>query len=198
MGVGIAATEEGLVVYKFNPRHDAKGRFASGGGGAAMVGATRLGSAEKYAIEDYTSDRFLGVNRALRGQSELGKSDETLVRHLDAALGKLPTHEGTVYRMVDLGSERLASAYANAHEVGGRVGYRQYLSTSARSDIHGAELGGRTRVLLTIQGKSGRDISKWSNNPGEKEVLFPRNATFTVRSVSSGPHGSTHVALQED
>ena len=183
-------------VRKFNPRHDTRGRFATGGGGG--VGAARLSTSQAGAIQDYTSDRFLSVNRSLRGQSAINASDKSLVGHLDAGLSKLPVHEGTVHRMVELGSEQLASRYANAHQVGGRVGYRQYLSTSASSGIHGAGFGGKTRVLLTIQSKTGRDISKWSTNPGEKEILFPRNATFRVAAIGAGPNGASHITLVEE
>ena len=57
-----------------------------------------MGSKEKWAIQDYTSDKFLQLNRKLITKTGLDKSDERLIKDLDSAIEKMPKRKGITYR----------------------------------------------------------------------------------------------------
>ena len=107
-------------------------------------------------------------------------------RATNAAIRRLPTHQGTVWRKVDRGALSAADGalFDAAHVPGAIVEYGAFTSTSAtRSTAEGF----RGDTLLRITSKSGRDVSKVSSLKGEREILFPTRSRFRVVDVDSTP-----------
>lgn len=181
------------LLNKFNPHHGKDGRFSSGSGGGGK--SKNLTSSEKSAIEHYTSDGFLTLNKNLR-ENTLSSSDKKTVEQIDSGLDKIKNHDGITYRAVNFGNEKMVKGFVNAHLQGGPVTYNQYLSTSQNSNLFGG-FGGKDNVSLIVHGKKGKDISKYSNNPHEKEVLFKHGTSFLVKSVKVSNFGHYTIEIKE-
>jgi hypothetical protein len=177
------------------PQEDVKIVPGKGSAKPSVTKPVKLNLQERQSLEYYTSDGFLNLNKNLREGKKLGPSDTKYVERIDSALSKLPAHSSATYRKLDFPSIKDAEAFVKSHQPGQVATYNQYISTSQRSDIFG--LGGKESVKLTIHGKNGRDISSYSTNPGEKEVLFKPGTSFTVKSVTEEQFGQMHIVLEE-
>ena len=151
---------------------------------------------EKFAIEDYTSDKFLGLNSKLRAGKKLSVSDKNLLESLQKGLNKLPTYEKNVFRKVSFNSEADLNAFLRTHKPGSVITYKTPLSTS--SDNRRFLFSGKGDVNITIKNiKSGKDISLYSKNPTEKEILFGRNKSFKILEIKKNDLNAYDIVLEE-
>ena len=169
---------------------------------------SRLTNRERKAVKDYTIHTDDPMNRFLRSNSQAekdsireefkGNSDlpiETEIELVRSGLSKLKAKPGVVYRG-RLMSER---EFANLATPGARYSDRAFMSTSEELNIASRFIGGSgdglVRVILKIDGRSGRSLNRL-NGKDEMEVLFPPEIKFEVTGVSQvrtvvGHHGET-------
>jgi DNA topoisomerase-1 len=145
--------------------------------------------AQKFAVADYSGDRFLKLNKALRTGESLDSSDQTLVRNLDAHLASSPKHKGVTFRVI----EDPDGAIAKTIQDGGSFTDKAFASTSTSIP----SFVSKGQIAFQVVGKNGVDISSDSLNPGEKEVLFPRNTRFKVVKTKTNEYGALVAILQE-
>lgn len=125
--------------------------------------------AEASHIVAYSSNVYAETNAALRA----GVMNEERWRHvkeLNKALDKLPAYEGETHRGASLSPKQVA-----LYKRGMIVEERGFMSTSKGK-------GFKANVKFSIKGKTGRNISRLSLHPGEREVLFRSGTRFKVKS----------------
>jgi hypothetical protein len=94
----------------------------------------------------------------------------------------LPHYKKATYRGLSFESDVEFNEFMSQHKEGNIVKYKSYTSSSTdRLVAHG--FTGSHGVRIKIQGKTGRDIKKYSRNDYENEVLFGRNTKFKVAKV---------------
>ena len=126
---------------------------------------------EAAHIIGYTDGEYGKLNKGLRAGA-LTPEQHNYVKHLDAALDRLPPHEGETRRGAELSPE------ARAHyKVGMVVHEAGYASTSKHR-----KFGGNT--TFHFKGHSGRDVSFMSLHPNEGEVLYKRGTWFKVVKIT--------------
>jgi|GEM_PF-5895901 len=145
---------------------------------------------ERNAIEDYTTDKFQTVNKALRNDGPLKGETKEIVSRIDSALEKAPKYKGgAVFRKFDADDTLIAQL-----QVGKTFSDKAFISTSKDKPAFVP----KGTVALQIVGKSGVDISSLSlHGAAEKEVLFPRDAKFKVVKTKQHEHGGWAAILQE-
>lgn len=113
------------------------------------------------------------------------------VEATDRGLEELPPKPGTTYRGTDLPEDVLAD-----YQVGETVSDRAYTSSSSsHAEAEHFRKGGNAEI--EIEGKSGRDVTSFSEYPKESEVLFPRDTEFEVVSRERMPDGHYKIKLRE-
>lgn len=105
---------------------------------------------------------------------------------LDSALAKLPDSPGTYYRIIPI-------QYASSYEVGSIVLEKAYTSTDKINSYNEFI----PAVRLTIFGKTGKNIDRFSSAVRESETLFPRNSRFLVKSRRTSPTGQIFIELEQ-
>jgi hypothetical protein len=161
-----------------NPNHDEHGRFSSGPGGA---GAHEPGGgwppgdeALRRAVKDYAAGDHGQVNRELRQ----GRPPGPKALALDAALAGARLPEAvTVYRGV---SDHEALKLAK----GAVLRDRGFLSTSLEPRVAREFAGAGPRAAVVEirapAGARGAAVGALTSFPGEREVLFARDARIRV------------------
>lgn len=132
----------------------------------------KLNENEKATLQKYMSAESYQLNAKLRAGESLSEMEQHWVEQLDKALDKLPKYQGTVYRSMSSDMMPDAEAFLQQHEIGRRIRYKAYTSTSTEVYDSGMD------IQLIIQSKTGcdmRDVNKM-----EQEVLFKRNKWFVV------------------
>lgn len=168
-------------------------RRIAGGGGESTIDTTRgvdqpLTGAQVEALELYSSYMSAMLNKQIRSGdlTEAQISSMTLVKQLDSGLKALPDRPGTSYRVLEFNDVTARDAFAKQFQKGGEVTFPEYLSTSKIRMAEGFEYDREVfsrNVRIKIKGKSGKDISGYSQAPQQQEVLFGRNTRFRVTSV---------------
>lgn len=135
-----------------------------------------LSEGEKMSIMGYTCmlDQF--INDSLRKDDPSWKSYE---KSLNAALDKLPPHQGKVWRLATLPDE-----IADRYQPGKTVQEKAFTSTSLAKGGASSAVKGKYNVQFRITSKTGREIPI-SRFTAEKEILFKSNTKFKV--VSNAP-----------
>ena len=139
-----------------------------------LQGSANITPGEAAHIVAYSGNAYTETNKALR----LGVMSPERWKHvksLNNALSKLPAYVGETRR-----GTTLTKDVASLYKPGMIVEERGFMSTAkGLAGFHG-------NTEFRIKGKSGRDISKLSSHPGEKEVLFPSGTRFIVKSNNGG------------
>jgi hypothetical protein len=156
---------------------------------------TTLTEADQSALSFYTGSAYRGMNNMLRGEGHFRPEDRTyLQEHADAvstALAKLPDHPGTTFRGVDYSNDVL-----DGYQPGSVITHHAFTSTSTDLRVATDSFDGNT--LLTITGKSGKDVDALSSNSGEAEILYDKGTEFQVVSKEWDPTlGKWHIDLEE-
>lgn len=164
----------------------AAGIGAGGNGGSgAWVGAGGTGEfsdADRAAVWDYTTnDGYKTMNPYYRNPESYTPEEAAAIQarsdRVSAALAKLPPRPGTTYRGVDLPGDALSN-----YEEGTVVTERAFTSTSTDPAIASGNFKGN--AIIIISGKSGRDISEFSQYSYEKEILYDKGTKFYVTGKS--------------
>ncbi len=168
------------------------------GGGGGKKAPTKQ---EQGAVEDYTGDQFQQVNGELRGQRESTKSTKRIVKQVDSFLDKSPKHEGSTIRSFTA-SPADFEGIAKQLDQGGEFSDAAFLSTKKTPSVtdrssFANKAPPENHVVIRVNGKTGVDISKMSRNPGEGEVLFPRDTKFRVTSSLRTESGGLLAIVDE-
>lgn len=129
---------------------------------------------EKYAISQYISSESYVINEKLRNKRDLTFNEEKFINNLDNALRKMPKYQGTLTRSLEFFYEDDLKNFLEQHQVGQIVSYPAYTSAT-KGGVYNP--GGQVQIVIE-EAARGRDISVY--NPGENEVLYPRNNQFWV------------------
>ena len=160
-----------------------KETFVDGGSKAGLTQVSlnsimEMTEQEQWALNEYISSGSYKINAALREGRPLSDEEKELIEYLDAALKKMPTYEGTVYRSItDFGIDDIDAFWAN-YIPGKTIRFPAYMSSGTKV------YDDRFPIQYVIKSKSGRDIRKF--NPEEFEILFPRNSEFRIVKVEEG------------
>ena len=154
------------------------GQHSSMNAAQRRAGLPELTVEEAAAIRAYTGSTYRTLNNSLRG----GKyaSDPLLQAYVDAAqhgLAKMPKYSGVSARGMNFNEEQL-KAMLSTYRKGVVVEDAAFISSSYGEQ---AAFGGN--VFMRINGKSGVNISSFSQYGGEREVLFMPGTRFHVDSV---------------
>lgn len=147
-------------------------------------------------LNDYTQQDYLEINRILRRN----RSHEA-VDTITAQLQEIKTFCGTVYRGLTIEKSEISETF----KVGRIYRDRGFMSCSkdpvraSKFSCLGVPLS-RTEersITLVIESKSGKDISKFSKYPEEREVLFPPMTGFQVVSIEVDGWERYTIVLKE-
>jgi hypothetical protein len=147
-----------------------------------MKGVSGIGVADAVHIRAYTNGLYGELNSALRSDTLTAKQAEQF-KGLKAALEKLPAYVGDTKRGAHLGEKE-----RNYYKPGMVVQEKGFASTTS-----GTPRSGNTQFI--VSGKTGRDVSKLSQYPGEKEVLYPPTWFEVTKHEQVGK--SLHIHLRE-
>ena len=137
-----------------------------------------LSESEKKAILDYIGSASYGLNDKLRRGLALTETERRWMKELDAALEKLPAYKGTVYRSVSaFGIENIDDFLLSYHPGAIKTFSAYSAYTSAGTEVYDESF----TFQYVIKSASGRDLRE--QNPGEAEILFPRETQFRVIRV---------------
>jgi hypothetical protein len=135
---------------------------------AKTVADKRLSHPEAAHVVAYTGSGYREINKGLRaGTTTADQWDH--INSLNNALGKLPNHEGTVYRKADLNPET-----AVLYKKGDVIEEKAFTSSSKNS---GTWYG---QYRFEIASRTGKDVQKYSLHKSEAEVLFRSGTKFRV------------------
>ena len=137
----------------------------------------RLKEEERNAIHRYVNtyndNWYIKINKALRGDEQLGQIDEEICKHLDSALDKLPKYNGNLLRTIDIPQEDLTEFLVKC-EVGKAIDFPAYTSTT-KSET--PQMKGNIHFII-LGARNATDLEEF--NPTQKEVLYKRGAKFKV------------------
>ena len=123
-------------------------------------------------LRDYTVDGYKPINSALRNGEYRVEVDDIIEDLLT-----LEPFEGITYRGM--------SKEVFKKSLKGKVfSDKAFLSTS-KLRVEALAFGGEDRVLLRIEGRSGRSVEEISSYPDEEEVLFLPGTKFQVTDKKS-------------
>lgn len=152
------------------------------------------------AINVYTGFQYAEINSALRGTGDFSKEDRSALldfaKEANDGLKALPNYSGETYR-----GTALPTDVVDKLKVGGTYSDKAFLSTSSSKEVaegfSSRSIPENTqRVLFTIEGKYGKDISKASEYKSEKEVLFSPSSKFKITSVED-KDGILYVGMKQ-
>ena len=149
----------------------------------------KLTEAENAAIVKYVSPDAYVLNDKLRNGYDLSESDKKWINSLDKALYKIPAIQGVVNRSLNFLHDEDRKKFIEMHEVGNKVKYKEYVSSSM-NEVYNED----GEVQRTIYSKNGRDIR--SVNPEENEILFMRDTEFESVNIEK-LNGKTYIDLVE-
>jgi hypothetical protein len=169
--------------------------------GAGVAGMDRLSTAERFAVDDYSTTHYSDMNNVARGkfvnpkyQAQIDAAKERIAL-VDAAIAKgTLARPATLYRgtNVDVLGGKLPA-------VGTTFSDKGFLSTSTSRGVaqsfQSASGGGVVLRIAAPRGARAVDVSHVSGGL-EHEVLLPRNAKLRVTGVSaSGGQTTIDVKL---
>lgn len=162
--------------------------------GKGVVGAIKkkgVYSKEEYgALMSYISSGSYKINEKLRTGAKLSDQERQFVQNLDSVLSKTKNYKGTVNRSISFMYDNDIKEFVAKHKVGRNVYYNQYLSSTTDS-VYNDE----AQVQLHILSKHGKDIREY--NQREREILFNRDASFTVKTVENN-NDIWYIWLEEE
>ncbi|GAA2021624.1 hypothetical protein GCM10009839_18430 [Catenulispora yoronensis] len=150
---------------------------------------------EVAAARGYTGNSFYWqLNGALRdGDPALAARYADHVAAINGGLSKMTPYEGQVIRTMSYLSPEKAADIAAQYVPGSSVVEHAFTSASnVEGGIHPDSL-----IKMTIQSKTGVDVTAISHHESELEVLFKAGTEFDVLDKVQGPGGVWHIVLQE-
>jgi len=153
-----------------------------------LVEQTGISELEATGISSYTGLNFMLINRALweakrpEGAVPLDGKIAAAESALRKGLDRLPTYRAAPVKRYG----RLPEGVLSEHQEGAIVTYDAYTSTSRKQDWTWGD--GSTHRFLIYGGRNGKDVTAFSKNPIEEEVLFVAGTRFKVLSRKPNPH----------
>ncbi len=176
--------------YNEDQPRDENGRWGSGGSG----GRGKITSDEKSSLSSYSGDSFLSINSAMRN----GDSDTAEIKRIESAIDKSGglSESMTVYRGVD--RETAKKIFGGSINKGDVVQDKAFVSTSKDFDLVASSYGsgGVVFEIAAPAGTSGIDMSKYSSNKNEKEILLQRNSKFKVLGVKPPKNPASPIIVR--
>jgi len=162
-----------------HPR-DEDGKFTEGSG-SRPTSSVKLTPTQKTYISSYTGDDFYETNKELRE----GKSGRSNVKHIDEAIDKSTLQPGTkLYRGMsrEAAKKMIGGAQVNKGDI---ISDKAFMSAGKEKDFISSfyGLGGVVLEITTSEGQKGLDVSEFTRNKQEGEVLLPRNTKMRVSSI---------------
>ena len=151
-----------------------------------------LTEAEKVAIYEYTTDeQFIAAFNGLLREAPHVAMDMHggFIATLSAALNKLPSHTGRVWR----GSGLLPQAVMDKLIQKGTIYSPGYFWSTA-SDKRGLK-GYPEEIVFDIQSRIGKNVARMSAKEKDYEVLFPLGAAFRVEAADLLANGTWEIRL---
>jgi hypothetical protein len=140
------------------------------------------------AMDDYTGDGYIIMNRALR-LSNISSPVQTRINAVVKALIKLSTREDVVYQGTVFRGTSLPESFLRTIVPGATFSDPAFMSTSTTPSVaenfHMMQPDGAILVGFVIRSKTGVDVEKLSCMEGEDEVLFRPNTQFRIQSVEN-------------
>lgn len=133
-------------------------------------GLTKIEAAALYL---YTTEDYQELNPELRQPSPRPEA-LSYAAMINRALSRLPKFRGLVKRGLSLPEDQLP-----LYREGSEISLPSF--TSATADLMFGAFERKHRFL--IESQCGRDVSSFSSNPGEREVLFAAGSKFRVLEV---------------
>lgn len=175
----------------------------------------KLKNPEKNALTWYTGSSYRDFNRTIFKRQGISKEDaaynryRSKMRNLDSAIAKAPKIDKIVYRAVRssasifkneaLGediNERVQTYVKDNYQVGKRVSFKGYQSTSATRTTAYNWLGtNKSGVIYEIKTPEGIAIRNISSISEENEVLLPRESEYVVVGVHKDKRGTNIVQM---
>ena len=150
----------------------------------------KLTQEDKELINSYTDANYLNIVPAQRGvampESAWLTRAEALkeAKQLESALLKLPGIKGEAFRGMAFKSAKDKAAFLKKFKPGGVWKADSFQSASQSMSVTDEFIRAKRHpVLVEIQGKTGRNVMKWSENQWEEEVLFMKGSQFKILSV---------------
>lgn len=135
-----------------------------------------LSDEEQYAINQYISSESYKINEILRNNLKLDNIQENIVKHLDKALNKCKNYNGNIVRVLDITDNKKLKEFIEMNKVNKPIMFNEYLSFSSKSKYN----ENANVVIYTVSNKA-KDLRNF--NPGESEILYPRNSRFIVENI---------------
>jgi len=117
---------------------------------------------------------------------------------MDDALDRAPKFDGSSFRTIGSVPPDMVSNL----KVGGVISDSAFSSSRKKPDLTTRAAFVDKAVVpdslvMRIEGKTGVDISNISNNPGESEVLFPRDTKFKIDKIQKTKTGGWVAEVSE-
>jgi len=179
-------------------------------GGSSPGGLSALASGEEWTDDDYVllqrytagglaEDMILYQRGLPLGPESFPKKEvKEGIKSTEKALAKLPGTKATVYRGLSFDSKQDLEAFVSKIKVGGEFITEAFTSTSKKMEQAEKFGKGKYGVMLEMESFTGRDVSKYSYFPGQKEVLFVQGTRFEVMSKSSKRFKLREVQLETE
>jgi hypothetical protein len=149
--------------------------------------AVKLSIAHAAALEGYTK-YAAGINSKLwhskLWHSKTDAAHTEQVKTINAMLDKMPTHNGTVFRNMDLTTAKKQDRY----KVGAIITEKGFTSATTKRDT-----GFAGNTFFRIHSQTGKQVWDHSRHPKEREVLFKSGTKFKVLAVEHIPHKETTI-----
>jgi hypothetical protein len=153
---------------------------------------------QMVAIQGYSSQDYLAVNKALRQPDADPARTAQLAGYINAVrsgLDNLPSYEGEVFRGTAM-SQRIWGMWERAHAEGTTVSDAAFSSSSkdegvAEDFLASTRDPSKVPVYCRIQSRTGKQIEFLSRTANEAEVLFNAGAQFKIIYIEDtvGPDG---------
>lgn len=152
-----------------------------------------LSSTEQAEVVRYTGPSYGPLNRALRSGSALNKVQMGMQRNLDSAIAKsIAGKDIEVSRGLRVTDSLQGLLQGDAKGIIGTVFQdKSFVSTTTLKNDPLFE-GGLRMVIQVGKEKNALYVDQLSENPGERELILPRNSKFLVRKIedSKNSYGS--------
>lgn len=154
------------------------------------------------AIQQYTGESYSAIRSA-----EFSGKETPQTKAINEFLSKAPVYKGEIFRGLNFKSEKEIDGFLDSVSKGAKLGAMSSFSSDVKVGFRFAkgesqDNPGKFGVIIrVINNKSGASVQKASDysHKNEKEVLVPKNATYSVISAKTNPKfpGMRIVTLEE-
>jgi hypothetical protein len=151
-------------------------------------------SLESFLIQNYTNGYYKTINPVLR-INQVPLEQSLLLKILCSALTNLESYEGVVFR-----ATKLPKNIKNLYKKGEVITERAFTSTSMDEEGVKAYMrnsAARRNTFFYIISRNGKNLSKYSSNMQEREILFAAGTKFLVTKTSFTVLGIKKVYMTE-